>query len=618
MHRIIFALLAVSLILIGQTVCAHDRAEPTGGYLLSQSYFEDQSNALTASQVKQETFTPYYGVLSKGYKASTFWLKLKVKATAQPLVLKIRPVYNEEIEIFDPSVPEGRPLVGAKYPSHANEHDGSSFNFSLPPQATDRDVYLRIKSARAYMVYAEVMSQSAYQRADRREQMIAAAYTAFTLILAAGLCLLWIMNRERVLALFTIQQFLAFLHAFFHVGLASTLLDSVVKPQFLNYVLSCVVVIYPLTAFIANKSLLSEYGLKPFFKKVCNAFIVLSVGVIALFFAGERIALMLNANLVLVVMALFTFIAWFGLNPKKSTFKAHALPLAVLRGYYSFNLLIWVVTLIPILGFASFGEIALYTLYVYNLLGGLVVFFILQYRAQSLHKLEVERSSLLAFEAQKERQQREEQGMLLAMLTHEIKTPLSVLKLVLDEKVAGSDLEGHANRAVSNINAILNRCLQLDKLDAKAIQLNRTALNCRTVSNTLLGDYQANPRVRVRVANGLNFYADQEVLKVVLTNLVENALKYAADDSPIEIEVTAELNDGVEGVRIIVRNAIGPMGAPDAERVFKKFYRNIQATKITGSGLGLFLVHELVTVMGGSVSFVSDNQEVTFSVWIPA
>lgn len=79
----------------------------------------------------------------------------------------------------------------------------------------------------------------------------------------------------------------------------------------------------------------------------------------------------------------------------------------------------------------------------------------MQYRARWLLKHEVARATTLKAEATQERQRREEQSMLMAMLSHEIKTPLSVLKLVVDEKVAGSDLEGHANRAVSNIDFIV-------------------------------------------------------------------------------------------------------------------------------------------------------------------
>jgi len=75
---------------------------------------------------------------------------------------------------------------------------------------------------------------------------------------------------------------------------------------------------------------------------------------------------------------------------------------------------------------------------------------------------------------------------------------------------------------------------------------------------------------------------------------------------------------GVHGVRFDVSNSIGALGVPDADQVFKKYYRNTQATKVAGSGLGLFLVHELLGVMGGKVMYVSENDKVLFSVWIPA
>jgi signal transduction histidine kinase len=76
--------------------------------------------------------------------------------------------------------------------------------------------------------------------------------------------------------------------------------------------------------------------------------------------------------------------------------------------------------------------------------------------------------------------------------------------------------------------------------------------------------------------------------------------------------------DAIQGVQITVRNTVGPLGVPDADQVFKKYYRNTQATKIAGSGLGLFLVHELVGVMGGEATYTTDKQQVMFRIWIPA
>lgn len=613
MRRLVLFFLTTIFLVMGQQATARD-----DDYILSRGYFEEKTNALTIDQIENEAFTPYKDLLSAGYKASTFWLKIRLKATDQPIVIKIRPLYNEEIEIFDPTLPEVRPLVGANYPWSNNQLDGLSYDFVLPPYTSERDVYLRIKSARTYMVYVEAISLDNYQHIDRREQIFAGAYTTFALILAVGLLLTWLINREFVLGLFTLQQGLAFLHAFFHVGFAAIMFEGIFSGRSMNYVWCLLSTIYPLVAFLANRQLLSEYGLKKSYKRLYDLAIALSAIIIMLFLSGERVALMLNASLVFGAMLLFWFSALFGLSAQKATFKSVALPIVILRFYYSFNLLIWTITLIPMLGLGSSGEIALYTLYVYNILSGLIFFFILEYRARALHKLEIERSNLLELEARQERLQREEQGMLMAMLSHEIKTPLSVLKLVMDEKVAGSDLEGHANRAVSNINAIVNRCLQLGKLDAKAIRLNRTDFDGREFLATLLDDPPARSRVRIRMPEALRFHADSDILRIVLSNLIENALKYAPANSPIDIEIGTAKKHETAGISIRVRNRIGSMGAPDAGQVFKKYYRNTQATKMTGSGLGLFLVHELVAVMGGEITYTSDNEEVLFNLWIPA
>ena len=210
MRRLVLFFLTTILLVMGQQAAARD-----DDYILSRSYFEDKTNALTLDQIEHETFTPYKDLLSGGYKASTFWLKIRLKATDQPIAVKIRPLYNEEIEIFDPALPQTRPLVGANYPWSNNQLEGLSYDFVLPPYTSERDVYLRIKSARTYVVYVEAMSLDDYQHIDRREQIFAGAYTTFALILAVGLLLTWLINREFVLGLFTLQQGLAFLHAFF-------------------------------------------------------------------------------------------------------------------------------------------------------------------------------------------------------------------------------------------------------------------------------------------------------------------------------------------------------------------------------------------------------------------
>jgi hypothetical protein len=140
------------------------RAEKSSHYVLSQSYFEDQSNALTITHIEQQTFIPYEKTLTGGYKKGTYWIKLTIAASAPPLILKIRPVFTEEIELFDPAAPEGKPLVGNKYAWENSDIEAVSYNYSLAPSPTERNIYLRIKSVRSYLVNAEVLSQADFQK----------------------------------------------------------------------------------------------------------------------------------------------------------------------------------------------------------------------------------------------------------------------------------------------------------------------------------------------------------------------------------------------------------------------------------------------------------------------
>lgn len=586
--------------------------------ILSRSYYEDKTNTLDIQQIQDQRFTPYQDVLTGGFSEGTYWLKLLVRSNPQELVLKIKPARTEELELFDPAATTRKPIIGAKYPWGAADIEALSYNFTLSPSATDRYVYLRVKSSRSYIVEAQALPLEVYKRIDRKEQLLYGAYCAFTLMLAVWLLITWLMNRELVLGVFTIQQFMAVFHTLGHTGLARVLFDGHLDQLLVNDTFSLFVVIYPFTGFLANKLLLNEYGLKKHYRYIFNGLLLISASVIVLHLAGLPLASRINNVAVLTAVAFFLVSAVFGVNLANATLKSSALPIRLLRVFYAFNLLIWIVTILPALGLTPWGGLALYGIFVYNLLSGLVFFFLLQYRAKSLLKLETVRASELKVEAEQERKQREEQGMLLAMLTHEIKTPLSILKLVVDEKVAGSDLEGHANRAVRNIDFIVERCLQLGKLDAEAIQLHIKTVNCQAFLSELVRHLKADSRVRIKCDPGLLLRIDAELLRVVLSNLLENALKYAPAESPIALSALPVKHDDVQGLELSITNESGMMGAPDPDQVFKKYYRNMSATRISGSGLGLFLVKELVGILGGRVSYLPEHEHIKFTVWLPS
>jgi len=100
------------------------------------------------------------------------------------------------------------------------------------------------------------------------------------------------------------------------------------------------------------------------------------------------------------------------------------------------------------------------------------------------------------------------------------------------------------------------------------------------------------------------------LLGVVFDNLLDNAVKYAAPGSTIL--VTMGFDRAM--VSIVFENKCDPQAIPDPDRIFTKYYRHPRARSNIGSGLGLYIVHGLVRLLGGDIAYEADNQQIRFRV----
>ncbi len=109
---------------------------------------------------------------------------------------------------------------------------------------------------------------------------------------------------------------------------------------------------------------------------------------------------------------------------------------------------------------------------------------------------------------------------------------------------------------------------------------------------------------------------DAARLEQVLQNLVQNAIKYSPTGGPI----TVELSRDCQRVRLAVTDRGIGIPAADLPRVFTRFHRarNAEALHITGFGVGLYVVREIVRLHGGEIEVASqEGQGSTFTVWLP-
>ena len=223
-----------------------------------------------------------------------------------------------------------------------------------------------------------------------------------------------------------------------------------------------------------------------------------------------------------------------------------------------------------------------------------------------------QKEQLLQAQHQRSEKLRQEQSRLLLMLEHQLRNPMAVLQLTLSDPSVAMEPAKRAARSLKDMQTLLERCVFMDKLDHQAIVLSPELCD---VPDLIANICQAHPEgarvVSFRQEAVPLLYCDLILLNIVLTNLIDNALKYSPPEEAVKVAVSF-LNHPTQRLEVVVSNAVGPAGAPEAHKVFNKYYRSAHAQHMQGSGLGLYLVHKMAELMQATVTCESTPQEVRF------
>jgi PAS domain S-box-containing protein len=199
---------------------------------------------------------------------------------------------------------------------------------------------------------------------------------------------------------------------------------------------------------------------------------------------------------------------------------------------------------------------------------------------------------------------------LFGTLSHELRTPLTVIHGLLttitqyrERLDAGAvlDLVTDADRAAVELDDLIEKVMTMSRMDADVFRLDVVLVPIRDVVDAAVSSrrYLSPARkVRVRSRAPLLARADNVWFQHAIANLLENADRYAPEESPIDVTISSGRRGGV---RVAVRD-YGPGVAPDQlEAIFGEFTRLPNQAASRGAGLGLAICKSIMTAHGGRV-----------------
>lgn len=205
-------------------------------------------------------------------------------------------------------------------------------------------------------------------------------------------------------------------------------------------------------------------------------------------------------------------------------------------------------------------------------------------------------------------------------MTHEFKTPIATISLAVDamknEKVLQDRQKiSYFSSIIKEENQRMNRqvetILKASQLERQEVDLNLVPVNAHEVIKDVvdnfalqLQDKRGKAEVLLNAGNDL-INADEVHFSNLINNLIDNAVKYAKDNTPLQLKITTQ-NQGKDLLIRVEDNGIG-MSKETIKRVFERFYRahtgNLHNVK--GFGLGLSYVKTMVHAHGGQIKVES-------------
>lgn len=223
----------------------------------------------------------------------------------------------------------------------------------------------------------------------------------------------------------------------------------------------------------------------------------------------------------------------------------------------------------------------------------------------------------------------------VSLASHQLRTPLSAInwyaemllngdagKINDDQKTYLDEIYKGNQRMVELVNALLN----VSRLDLGTFEINPKPVILRDVIDDVVEEMKHTLEVKKQTiaircpANLPELSADPKLMRIIIQNLISNAIKYTPENG--KISVSAEYNAEHPKITYVIKVADNGYGVPNSQKdkIFTKLFRadNVRAMDTEGTGLGLYIVKSILNESGGHITFDSiEGKGTIFTVTLP-
>ena len=208
--------------------------------------------------------------------------------------------------------------------------------------------------------------------------------------------------------------------------------------------------------------------------------------------------------------------------------------------------------------------------------------------------------------------------------SHELKTPIvsinGLVAIMKKGKVPPEKQKEYLlviEEETNRLTALTTNILNLSKVENQEILTNKTKFNiseqlrsCLLLTERKWAKKKLKPVIDIEECEVL---ANEDMLKQVWYNLIDNAIKFSEEKKELKIELV----ESEKSVSITVENTGETIAPEDMGKIFNKFYRGVRSSKSDGSGIGLSIVKHIVDLHEGEIKVDSADGKTAFTVTLP-